>query len=149
MLCHAMKKNLWTDDSSLFSFPEWERLVTIFPPLVFCPCAKKWGMLAPVTQQCRHKALGTGGGGKPVRDRENWAMIGCEVSLSGSTSSARTFRLMDCWLTHCYCWWWNLPTWGKLMEKFVTTVRSAIFICFNLNLPKQNIFIPLMLKEAI
>lgn len=66
-----------------------------------------------------------------------WSFMRCpSEAVTERTSSVGPFLVvMNCWLTHCYCWWWNLSRWAALQTcsliewVFVNAVKSGIFIC--------------------
>ena len=96
------------------------------------------GRPAALTQQFRQKdfCLSLEWGGWEsltlmVFDDGNWTMIGCKMSGFRGWDWAYIFCgtliVMDCSLTHCYCWWWKLQTWS-LREWLVVSHKLHFYL---------------------
>lgn len=95
-----------------------------------CPCIKllffyfEGEKLAATTQPCRQKHLSSS---FEREVEESLTLMACDrgkldrdwlYKMSRFLGCDRAYILcgdliaMHCWLTRCYCWWWNLPWWA-------------------------------------
>lgn len=96
------------------------------------------GRLAASTQQCRQKHLCLSLE-REVResltlmafDGGNWTTIGCKMSgfrgLDWAYIFCGTLIVMDCWLTHCYCWQWKL-SWRAALQTWSSREWQVAFL---------------------